>query len=338
MTRPLTIVTYRAHAHALSLLEEACEVVTNGADEPLSRDELAERAARASALLVSMPDVIDAALLERCPHLRIIAGAFRGADNLDIDECSARGVWVTAIPDLLAGPTAELAVALLLAAARRLREGDLLVRGGHYRGWSPRLYGMGLHGTQVGLVGMGAVGREIARRLEPFGCQLAHHDPAVHAEGIPALSLTDLLSQSRVLVVAAPLTPGTVGLIDAPQIQLLPKGSVLVNVGRGSTVDESAVADALSTGHLAAYAADVFAIEDLSRDDRPAQIHPALLAHPRSVFTPHLGSAIGEVRREIDLRAAHSIIQALSGMHPDGAINHPRDTHEAPRNSSTSAS
>ncbi len=324
MTRPTAVATYKIDQNAIRLLEETCEVVANSTYEPLTQEDLGQLATMASALLVSMPDLIDTALLEHCPRLRIVAGAFRGADNVDVEACSARGIWVTIVPDLLSGPTAELAVALVLATTRRLREGDLVVRGGNHRHWSPRLYGLGLRGTHVGLVGMGAVGREIALRLEPFGCRLSYHDPGpANGINIPALSLADLLRQSQVLVVTAPLTPDTIDLIDTAQIELLAEGSVLVNVGRGSTVNEAAVADALCAGHLAAYAADVFALEDLSLKDRPVRIHPDLLAHPRSVFTPHLGSAIEEVRRAIDLCTARSAIQALSGEPPDGAINLP---------------
>ena len=167
-------------------------------ERPPSPEALAARAARASALLVFMPDRVDVPLLDACPELRIVAGAFKGADNVDVEACTARGVWVTVVPDLLSASTAELAVGLIIAVARRIREGDAAVRGGQFAGWRPALYGTGLEGTAVGIVGMGSLGRAIARRLSGFGCRLAYTDPAVaEAEGLGPRSLEELLRESR---------------------------------------------------------------------------------------------------------------------------------------------
>lgn len=251
-----------------------------------------------------------------------MAGAFKGADNVDVEARTARGVWVTVVPELLSASTAELAVGLIITVARRIREGDAAVRSGQFSGWRPGLYGMGLEGTGVGIVGMGSLGRAIARRLSGFGCRLAYADPGVsEAEGLIRRSLEELLRESRVVVLAVPLTPTTHELINADRLALMPPGAVLVNVGRGSTVDEQAVAAALDSERLAGYGADVFAMEDRSREEASAAIAPGLLNHPRSVFTPHLGSAVAEVRRNIEMRAAESILQTLDGEQPEGAIN-----------------
>ena len=153
---------------------------------------------------------------------------------------------------------------------------------------------------------------------------MSYTNPAVpEAEGLSTRSLEELLRVSRIVVLAVPLTSATRALINAERLALMPPGAVLVNVGRGSTVDEQALAAALDCGRLAGYGADVFAIEDFSREQAPAAIAPELLDHPRSVFTPHLGSAVAEVRRAIELRAVESILQALDGQCPDGAINDP---------------
>jgi phosphonate dehydrogenase len=321
-SRPLAIATYPLHADAMAVLRRRCEVEV--CERQPSPHALAVRAAAASALLAFMPDRVDVRLLDACPQLRIVAGAFRGADNVDVEACTARGVWVTVVPDLLSASTAELAVGLLIAVARRIREGDAAVRGGEFAGWRPGFHGIGLEGTPVGIVGMGSLGQAIAGRLRGFGCRLAYSDPGVpEVEGLTAGPLDQLLRESRVVVLAAPLTGATHELIDADRLALMPPGAVLVNVGRGSTVDEEALAAALGSGRLAGYGADVFAMEDRSQAQAPAGISSALLEHPRSVFTPHLGSAVAEVRRAIEIRAAESILQALDGARPEGAINAP---------------
>jgi phosphonate dehydrogenase len=321
-TRPLTIATHVVHADTIALLCTRCEV--DVCERPPPPEVLAARAAHASALLVFMPDRVDIRLLDACPELRIVAGAFKGADNIDVEACTARGVWVTVVRDLLSPPTAELAVGLIIAVARRIREGDAAVRRGQFGGWRPALYGTGLEGKAVGIVGMGSLGRAIAHRLSGFGCRLAYADPGVaEAEGLAPRALEELLCESHVVVLAVPLTPATHELINAERLALMPPGAVLVNVGRGSTVEEQAVVAALDSGRLAGYGADVFAMEDRSRAEAPAAISQALLDHPRNVFTPHLGSAVAEVRRDIEMRAAESILQALDDEEPAGAINSP---------------
>jgi phosphonate dehydrogenase len=269
-----------------------------------------------------MADRIDACLLDACGQLQVVAGAFKGADNVDVEACTARRVWVTVVPDLLSAPTAELAVGLIIAVARRIREGDAVVHNSRFAGWRPGLFGIGLEGTAVGIVGLGSLGRAIAQRLGGFGCRLTYADPQVSAaDGLSRRALADLLRESEIAVLAAPLTAATHHLIDADMLALMPPGAVLVNVGRGSTVDEAAVAAALDSGLLGGYGADVFALEDRSLLNAPAAVPATLLEHPRSVLTPHLGSAVKEVRRAIELQAAESILQALAGRRPEHALN-----------------
>jgi phosphonate dehydrogenase len=257
-----------------------------------------------------------------------VAGAFKGHDNVDVGACTRRGVWVSVVPDLLTAPTAELAVGLALALLRRIVEGDALVRSGGFRGWRPVLYGGTLDGRRVGILGMGRLGRAIARRLQGFGATVRHHDPGrIDPErdaGAEAVGLDDLLGGSDVLMLAAPLSSGSLHAIDDSALRRLPDGACIVNVGRGSVVDEEAVARALAAGRLAGYAADVFVMEDLSRPDRPPSVPPALLRmRDRTVFTPHLGSAVDGARRDIALAAARNIVDALSGLRPRDAVNEP---------------
>ncbi|HLY09894.1 MAG TPA: phosphonate dehydrogenase [Planctomycetota bacterium] len=329
--RARVLVTHWIHPEVLEELSGECDVVANRSMESLSRELLLERARKVQAILAFMPDRIDAAFLDQCPSLGIVAGAFKGVDNIDVGACTSRGVWVTVVPDLLTAPTAELALGLLLSVTRRLREGDEVVRGGRFQGWRPILFSPGISGRTVGLVGMGAVGQAIAARLAGFSCRLLYHD----AQPLPperekdlrleGMTLEALLAASDHVVLSLPLTPGTASLINDRALAGMKRGAGLVNVGRGSVVDELAIATALRDGRLGAYAADVFACEDLSRGDRPAGIPPELLAPDlRTMFTPHLGSAVGDTRLAISRSAARSILDALHGRPPAQAVNQPQ--------------
>lgn len=320
------VLTHWVHDEVIETLRRGGDLATNPTREPLPRAELLDLASGAEALMAFMPDRVDAELLDRCPGLRIVAGAFKGCDNVDVDACTDRGVWVSIVPDLLTAPTADMAIGLLLALSRRIVQGDALVRAG-FRGWRPVLYGERLTGRRVGILGFGRLGRAIARRLQGFEVKVRYHDP--RAEG--SMPLPEMLPWCDHLIVAAPLTPSTRHLVDANALAGMRRGACLVNVGRGSVVDEEAVARAIEEGHVAGYAADVYAMEDLSRDDRPRAIPPRLLAQrERTVLTPHLGSAVDEVRRDIALAAAGNILDALDGRTPKDAVNRP----PAPRQSS----
>jgi phosphonate dehydrogenase len=327
---PKVVVTNRVHDEVLEFLGRRATLDANPDREPWGRDELTMRARDAEALITFMNDRVDDDFLGRCPGLGIVACALKGADNFDIDACTARGVWLTVVPDLLTAPGAELAVGLMVALARRIGEGDRLVKGGAFAGWRPVLYGGTLDQATVGLIGAGRLGTAIARRLGGFGCTVLYHDEAPLApEQERSLALTrapfeDVLRRSDFVVLAVPLTEATHHLIDAGTLARLKPGAYLVNICRGSVVDEEAVADALADGHLAGYAADVFEMEDWALPHRPRTIAPGLLAEgTRTLFTPHLGSAVTRVRIEIEMAAARSVIQYLDGERPDGALNEP---------------
>jgi phosphonate dehydrogenase len=323
--RPRIVVSNWVHDEVLARLAALGEVRANRTRLPWSRRELTERAASADALLAFMTDHVDADFLSACPRLKVIACALKGFDNFDVAACTAAGVWVTIVPDLLTNPTAELAIALALGLGRNLREADALVRTGAFKGWRPILYGTGLDQSVVGIVGLGAVGRAIATRLSGFGCRLLGVDPGREPPaGIVPCDLLRALADSDYIVLAVPLAPDSVHLISRDALKRVKPGALLINVGRGSVVDEAAVADALEDGTLGGYAADVFEMEDWARPDRPAGIEPRLLSHPRTLLTPHLGSAVDRVRREIALQAADDIVESLCGRTPRHAINRPR--------------
>lgn len=338
--KPRVVVTHWVHPEVMDRLGSFCRPAAPAREGGVwSREEVCARAGDAAGLIACMADCVDADLLAACPRLRVVAGALKGHHNIDVAACTRRGIWVTVLPGLLTAPTAELAVGLMLAVMRRIGEGDAFVRAGRFTGWRPQLYGSGLAGATVGVIGMGQVGRAVARRVRAFDARLSYCDleplPVVEAAELGArrLTLAELLAASDVVVPLVPLTASTRHLLDEQALARLRPGAFIINAGRGSIVDEEAVAGALESGRLGGYAADVFAFEDWRCPARPRAVPPRLLAHPRTVFTPHLGSAVDGVRRQMGLAAAGQVRQALAGQRPGGAVNtistSPRDAGRA---------
>lgn len=328
--KPRVVLTHRVHQEVLARLNDRCDVMANQTPETLSRDEVRNRVASAEAMMAFMPDRIDAEFLAACPNLRVVGAALKGFDNFDVAACTARGVWLTFVPDLLTVPTAELAIGLTIGLTRKLIQADARVRSGSFEGWRPELYGLGIAGSEIGIVGIGAIGRAVAERLAGWGANIRYTDRTRLAEpdemrlGLTWASLETLLGTSDIVVLALPLTGETLHTINPETLSLLRPGAYLVNPCRGSVVDEAAVLAALESGRLGGYAADVFEMEDWARQDRPGSIAPALLAHPHTMFSPHIGSAVRKVRLAIEMRAAQNILQALSGLRPTDAVNYPR--------------
>jgi phosphonate dehydrogenase len=324
------VVTHWVHPEVVAYLSRFADPVVPRADVGVwPGPRVLELARDAEGLIACMADRVDDAFLQHCPGLRVIAATLKGYDNFDADACARRGVWLTIVPDTIIAPTAELAVGLVIGIMRRVGEADRAVRSGGFAGWRPRLYGSSLAGATVGIVGMGELGQAIAERLRAFGPRFAYHDsrllpPADERRlGAVRLGLGELVAASQVIVIALPLTARTRGLLDAAALGRARPGAFVVNVGRGSVADEAAVADALERNHLGGYAADVFAMEDWALPGRPAAIPGRLLKHPRTLFTPHLGSAVDDVRKQMSLQAARQVRQALSGERPANAVNQP---------------
>jgi phosphonate dehydrogenase len=325
--RPVVVITHQVHEEVKVLLSATCTVICNVSGDSWPRETLIDFAAQATALMVFMPDSVDEDFLARCPQLKIMA-ALKGCDNFDVAACTRRGIWFSIVPDRLSVPTAELALGLMLGITRNIASGDRLVRSGSFQGWRPVLYGSGLNGQVIGIFGMGKLGRALARLLVGFDSEVLYSDPAAltseeeKQSRVRRVGADTLLAESDIVVSLLPLTGSTFHFIDAAAIARMKRGSYLINVGRGSVVDENAVADALGSGHLASYAADVFEMEDWARQDRPRTINPRLLQHvDRTLFTPHLGSAVDHVRLEIELAAARNILHALNGERPPDAVN-----------------
>lgn len=326
--KPKVVVTHKIFDETMKVLEPYCTLVLNESEETLPRDQLLDLCRDADAMMAFMPDWVDDTFLSACPKLKVIGAALKGYDNFDVDACSQHGVWLSIVPDYLTAPTAELTIALLLGLARNIGPADAFVRSGHFNGWKPKFYGSGLSGETIGLIGMGRVGQAIAQRLHGFESDIIYFDAkrldreTEERLGLTYCDLERVAEQSKFLVPMLPYHSDTKHLINRSIIEKMPRGSYLINASRGSVVDEGDVADALSRGQLAGYAADVFEFEEWAREDRPLSIEPRLLEmKERTLFTPHLGSAVTEARKLIEYVAAQNILDALQGERPAHAIN-----------------
>ncbi len=264
------------------------------------------------AIVSMLTDRIDDALLARLPGLALVANVAVGVDNVDLAACRARGVAVTNTPDVLTDATADLAFALLLAAARRVAEGDRLLRAGTFPPWTlETMLGTTVHHRTIGIVGFGRIGRAVARRARGFEMNVLytqrHRAPAaVEADlGATHVSLDELTARSDFVTLHCPLTPETRGLFGEARFAAMKPGAIFVNTARGGCVDEAALARALARGHLGGAGLDVFAAE-------PA-VDPALLAEPRVVLTPHVGSAELATRTAMARVAVDNVVAWLSG-------------------------
>jgi glyoxylate reductase len=271
--------------------------------------------ANADALVCLLLDRIDEALLERAPKLRVIANCAVGVDNIDLGAATAAGIAVTNTPDVLTEATAEFAFALMLAAARRVGEGERLVRSGAWSGWAlDQLLGTELHGKTAGIVGFGRIGQAFARRALGFGMRVIyadHHD--VSAPDTRRVSLDEVFAEADVVTLHCPLTGETAKLVNAERLARMKPNAILVNTSRGGCVDEDALIDALTAGRIAGAGLDVYQNEP--------RIDVRLLGCPRLVLAPHIGSATTETRTRMAQLCADGVIAVLSGRRPANLVN-----------------
>jgi glyoxylate reductase len=283
---------------ALERLRAAHDVDVWEVPSPPPPDALRERAAQADALLTMLTERIDVSLLDAAPRLRAIANLAVGTDNIDVSEATARGIAVGNTPDVLTDATADLALALLLALARRLLEGAAEVREGRWLPWEPA-HGLGaeVSGATLGIVGFGRIGRAVARRAVGFDMEVLHTRD---------IALDELLERSDFVSLHVPLTPATRHLIGAPQLARMKPTALLVNTARGGVVDQAALREALRAGEIAGAALDVTDPEPLPPDD-------PLLDAPNLLVVPHIGSATVRTRQRMADMAADNLLAALSG-------------------------
>jgi glyoxylate reductase len=314
------VVTGRLPQPALEALRASHRVDLWDSEELIPREELLRRVRGARALVTLVTERVDAALLDAAgPQLRVVANVAVGHDNIDVSACRERGVVVTNTPGVLTDATADLAMALVLMASRRLGEGERLVRSGQPWRWSMSLLlGRGLQGRTLGVVGLGEIGRATARRARAFGMRITYSsrspaDPGVVEElEAQRLPLEELLATADVVSLHCPLTPETRHLVGAEQLALMRPTAYLVNTARGPVVDEEALVEALRAGSIAGAGLDVY-------EDEP-RVHPGLLELDTVVLLPHLGSATEETRRAMAERAATNVLAVLRGAQPPDPV------------------
>jgi glyoxylate reductase len=303
-------------------LVDRAEVRSGGLD---ATPERVREVVRGADALVADPAVpVDAALLETAgPNLRVVANFAVGYDNVDLEACRDRGIFVTNTPDVLTNATAELALALTLAAARRLSEAERDLRGGRWRGWDPAAYrGLELTGSTVGVVGMGRIGSRYAELTSGFGVRVLYASPSPKRDterrvDATRVRLEELLERSDVVSLHAPANPRTHHLIDAAALRRMKSHAVLVNTSRGALVDLGVLAAALLEGRLGAAGLDVYEGEP--------HVPMEILDAPRTVLAPHIGSATVRARDAMARTVAENVIAVLDGRDPPNLVANPRD-------------
>ncbi|MGX7826924.1 2-hydroxyacid dehydrogenase [Actinokineospora sp. 24-640] len=316
------LVTRRMVDAAMAALDGLGPVeVYTGPPTAIPREELLRRVAGKAGLLTVLTERVDAELLDAAgPQLRVVANHAVGVDNIDIPECTRRGVLVTNTPDVLTEATADLAWSLVLACVRRVAEGDRFLRAGTPWTWDPRMMlGHDLHGRVLGIVGCGRIGQATARRALGFGMRVVYHNsrplPPEVAEPLKAewRSFDDLLAESDVVSAHCPLTDDTRHLFGASAFRRMKPTAVLVNTARGPVVDEAALVEALRAGEIFAAGLDVY--------EQEPQVHPGLLELDSVTLLPHLGSATVGTREAMGLLAVGNLTAALAGERPRSLLN-----------------
>jgi glyoxylate reductase len=319
--RPPVLVTRQLPQEALDRIVTRCDMTLYDGQDAMPRDELlAEIAGKAGAITL-LTDRVDEELLSAAgPQLKVVANYAVGFDNIDLQACTRHGVLACNTPGVLTETTADIAFALMMAAARRIAEGDRFIRSGTAWIWGPlMMLGQDVHHATLGIVGFGRIGQALARRARGFSMRVLCHDvdrPPAEVEqelGAEYRDLEDLLRESDFVSLHVSLTPQTRHLINAGRLALMKPTAVLVNTSRGPVVDEQALARALSQDQIFAAGLDVF--------EREPEVHPELLACDNAVLLPHLGSATVNTRLAMANLAADNLFAALEDQRPPTLLN-----------------
>ncbi|HEY9777626.1 MAG TPA: D-glycerate dehydrogenase [Planktothrix sp.] len=322
MTKPLLFITAKLIGDAPERLKERFDVRYRDNLHTVARQELLESARDTEALICYLEDKIDAEFMNACPALKVVANVAVGYDNVDVAEATRRGILVCNTPGVLTDATADMALALLLATARRLVEADRFVRDGQWTQWTVDLMlGWGLNDKTLGIIGMGRIGEAIAKRARAFGMRIIytkkrnHPQDERYARELDAarVEMTELLRQSDFISINCPLNAETRHLIGEKEFAAMKPSCILINTARGAVIDEKALVKALTDRRIAAAGLDVFENEpDVAKE---------LLAMKNVVVAPHIGSATFETRAAMANSAASAVLHAFAHELPANAVN-----------------
>lgn len=318
--KPKILVTRAVFDDALDYLRQYFEVTANQEDLQLDPETLAQRLADQDGAITCLTETIDAPLLERCPKLKAVCNIAVGYNNIDVAACSARGVMATNTPGVLDDATADFTWALMLASARRLTEAEAYLRAGHWERWRLKQFlGRDVHHATLGILGMGRIGRAVARRAAGFEMTVIYHNRHRAAPEIEAqcraryVSRDELLAQADFLVLQVPYSPQTHHLIGAAELKQMKRSATLINVARGGVVDDAALIEALKNGTIAAAGLDVF--------ENEPRFNPEFLELKNVVLAPHIASSSEATRRNMAMLAARNLVAALTTGDPPNLIN-----------------
>jgi glyoxylate reductase len=324
------LVTRRLPQEALDRIAAWCDMTLHDGAGAMARDRLLAEVAGKAGVITLLTDRVDEEFLDAAgPQLTIVANYAVGFDNIDVAACTRRGVLACNTPQVLTETTADAAFALMMAAARRIAEGDRFLRSRAPWTWGPlMMLGQDVHHATLGVVGFGRIGQALARRARGFSMRVLYHDtdrlPAAAERELAAeyRDLEDLLRESDFVSVHTTLTPQTRHLINAARLAMMKPTAVLVNTSRGPVIDEQALARALSQGQIFAAGLDVF--------EREPDVDPGLLACDNAVLIPHLGSATVKTRLAMADLAVDNLLAALQHRHPPTPLNPQAWEHRAP--------
>jgi lactate dehydrogenase-like 2-hydroxyacid dehydrogenase len=314
------LVTKRIYPEAIEYLERHTELDYENSDDGLDAAALALRIRGKQGVISQLTDTFDAAVIAKLDGVRVISNIAVGFDNINVPAATRAGILVTNTPDVLTDTTADLAWALMLAAARRIVEAQKFLESGQWTKWRiDQLVGQDIHHRTLGVFGMGRIGQAVARRARGFSMRILYHDArraAAEMEaglGLEFVPAEQLLRESDFISLHVPLMPETRHLIGMPQLRMMKPTAILVNTSRGPVVDEAALAEALAQRVIAGAGLDVF--------EKEPQVHPTLLKLDNIVLVPHIGSATVDTRRKMSMLAAENAVEALSGRRPPNLLN-----------------
>ncbi|NLC58740.1 MAG: D-glycerate dehydrogenase [Armatimonadetes bacterium] len=313
-------VTRRIPEAGIEMLREAAEVEVWEDELPPPRDLILDKIGELDGILALLTDRMDAAVMDRAKKLKVIANYAVGFDNVDVPAATERGILVTNTPGVLTETTADLAFTLLMATARHIVPSDRYTREGRWKTWGPMLFlGQDIHHAALGLIGLGRIGAEVAKRARGFDMRVRYFDPIRNEEaerrlGIEYADLDTILKESDFVSLHTPLTPETRHLIGARELALMKPTAILINTSRGPVVDQKALYEALKNRTLYAAGLDVFDVEPVPKDE-------PLLSLDNVVAVPHIASASFATRTRMATLAAENLLAGLRGTQPPTPVN-----------------